>query len=277
MTNQDLLIEAIDKTLKSLVEKGEKASNCDIYSSWNSSYKYGGINIFETTFVDLLVQNLSKKVENIGWEVNYPSDENGEPWYRRKLDLGLGMIDRKAEPNSSSLQVLFETPIEVKKLPILEIENFFSVESELYIWQDIFKLFGYRWIDPNDKSNLIESVGKNKIMLTFSVVKSSRIEDFKNAMNSRFKNLSTLLNMEEIFKSNWFTKKESDFLRNENITSFDLRFILQKVLGWNDPESKYLIDFSGQRFTDKSLVRHIKFCCYEDKNNNYLVTSLLLL
>lgn len=282
MTNLDLLIEAIDKTLKSLVEKGEQASNCEIYSSWNTSYNYGGLNIFETTFVDLLVQNLSDKVKNIGWEVNYPSDEKGKPWYRRKLDLALGKIDRNAEPNSPSLQVLFETPIEVKKLPVLESENFFSIESELYIWQDIFKLFGYRWIDPNDQSNLTESVGKNKIMLTFSFLKinNSNTKDyFEKEMHSRFKKLSKLRLKEEVMKA-WFSKKKyTEILEGEknDPTSSDLEFILRKVLGWNELETSDLIEVCEQKFTDNNLVNNLKFIYGPEEENKVLVTCLLCL
>jgi hypothetical protein len=284
---------ALHITLTNLSQQKGETGKENIISGWNDSYQYGGINIFETSFVDALVSSLSKiqDIGMIGWEVNYPWNEEENLWYQRKLDLAIGYIHRDGEPNSKKLQSLFEMPIEVKKLPLYQINTEpknrdFSFESELYIWQDIFKLYGYHLKSSNDEEKLKTKVGKEKIMLTFSEMPNNKeiFDAFKKNIENRFLNLERL-KVKESYKGQWlsdkaFAKLEKEYSEGKE-RDFNLEYILEKFLYWSNSDHRdFLIEKCEQAFEPNKIVKGCTFiheAVNESKEpkKNILVATIL--
>lgn len=115
MSNLNLFRKSLQEALNKLASKEFVSSNGLLISGWNEQYKDGGINIFETTFVDMLVHELSQEEKSIiGWEVNYPWNSDGKLWYRSKLDFAIGLINPGNTLKDNKSQALFETAVEVK-------------------------------------------------------------------------------------------------------------------------------------------------------------------
>lgn len=281
MNNIDHLKKALEATLSQLSQKKTESSNGKLISSWNDEYNYGGINIFETSFVDALVSNLAviQAVGSIGWEVNYPWNESDDIWYRKKLDLAIGYIPRDKEPNSDRLQALFQMPIEVKKLPVDENGDF-TVESEMYIWQDIFKLYGYKFTDDSGNKDLREEVGKEKIMLCFSEVENGAIFEFKKNIKERFVE-KIRLNKKQTFNGRWFSNKDFEKIEQENQSGekrdFDLDYLLEKFLYWSNPKDrKYLIETCGLSLNKKKIVKSCEFITHKLSNSETTLVATIL-
>ncbi|MGJ4734777.1 hypothetical protein [Leptospira levettii] len=270
METQDLLnklYRSIKKTLENLKLKSIESLNGNIISSWNETYKYGGTNIFETTFVDALVHSLlqvegNKEEMTIGWEVNYPWNKDGKYWYKCKLDLGLGLI----ENSNTDDQALFEVAVEVKRLPAHSETGEFSFDSEISIWQDIFKLYGYRFLD---NPQFAEKVGKEKLMLTFSSIPRSNFEKFKTNMTSKYMELQSLIE--------WKNKNKKPDSSNEN----DLDFILENLLKWKvGLDRKLLLEECKLQLAEGNIIKKIEFLPQDPEIPNteeIIVVSLLYL
>ncbi|MCW7492537.1 hypothetical protein ND861_09615 [Leptospira sp. 2 VSF19] len=268
METQDLLNklnDSIKKTLENLKSKSIETLNGNIISSWNETYKYGGTNIFETTFVDALVHSLSQEEKTIGWEVNYPWNTDGKPWYKCKLDLGLGLI----ENSNTDDQALFEVAVEVKRLPTNSDTGEFSLDSEISIWQDILKLYGYRFLNDSNNTKLAEKVGNKKIMLTFSSIPRSNFEKFKANMTSKYMDLQSLIE--------WKKKNKKSDLSSEN----DLDFILKNLLKWKvELERRFLLEDCKLQLVKGDIIKTIEFLPQDPEIPNteeILVVSLLYL
>lgn len=277
------LKEALTKTLEQLSNRKSVSSQAKIISSWNEEYDYGGINLFEISFVDALVSNLAavEGIGSIGWEVNYPWNQNGNIWYRKKLDVAIGHIIVESKRKDREPQALFEMPIEVKKLPVtpLSKNGDFSVESEMYIWQDIFKLYGYKLTDDFRCQQLNGQVGKEKIVLCFSEVATGAIGDFKKNIEKRFVH-NMRLKEKETFKGGWLSKKDFEKIELENSErEFDLDYLLEKFLYWFNPNDRqFLIKDCGLSLMDTGIVKSCDFLTYELLNSKTtLVVSILYL
>ncbi|TGK78892.1 hypothetical protein EHQ23_19680 [Leptospira bourretii] len=279
MSNLDLLRKSLKESLNKLASKEVASSNGLLISGWNEQYKYGGVNIFETTFVDMLVHELSQEEKSIiGWEVNYPWNSDGKLWYRSKLDFAIGLIDPENALKDNKPQALFETAIEVKKLPFDSKEEDFSVESEIYIWQDIFKLNGYRYLDSSKNPRLADQVGKEKIMLTFSSVPSDKLEIFQSEMERKFLDMQTIRNKEKTING-WFSQKTKSQLVLEkefNLNTYDLKFMLLNVLGWTKEKTKYLVEDCNLQLIEKSIVKKIEFVTDNQLNQDQILVASLL-
>ncbi|MCW7467670.1 hypothetical protein [Leptospira levettii] len=259
------LKDSIGITLENLKSKSVESLNGNIISSWNETYKYGGTNIFETTFVDALVHSLSQEEKTIGWEVNYPWNKDGKPWYKCKLDLGFGLI----ENSNTDDQALFEVAVEVKRLPTNSDNGEFSLDSEISIWQDIFKLYGYRFLNDSNNLKFAEKVGKKKIMLTFSSIPRANFEKFKTNMTSKYLELQSLIE--------WKNKYKMPDSSNEN----DLDFILKNLLKWKvESERKFLLEECKLQLVKGNIIKKIEFLPQDPEIPNteeILVVSLLYL
>jgi len=257
MTNICVLKNSLLKTIEVISKKTISTSNCKIISNWNYDYNYGGIDIFETTFVDTLIHSLlmNDEVKTIGWEINYPFNSDGKPWYKSKLDLALGILKERYEPCNYNWedQSLFSTAIEVKKLRYLKDMD---ITSEIIIWQDIFKLFGYY-------SPYSSEIGKEKIMLIFSTVNNeiTEIEYFKKEIIKKYKDMDSLKNSEKLIEAT-LPKGKRNILIDKN--DYNLNFILEKLLKWeNEEDRKFLIDICKLSI-DKPIIKKVDFV-YDQK------------
>lgn len=196
----------------------------------------------------------------------------------------MGWIDHSLKYNNWEPQALFQTPVEVKKLAVDEIGEY-SLESEMYIWQDIFKLYGYHSLE-----GLPQEVGVEKIMLTFSSVPAGKTKDFEEAMKEKFLELKSIHYPSDnpSFMNGWLSLAKFDEMKKElekgkeyNL-KYNLEYFLEKILFWEkEKDRKFLTETCGLSLENGKIVKGIDFVkipkSKTEESSTNLVASLLYL